>query len=284
MTRTSLIRTAACAATLLAVAGSASADVTIQLQGFRAGRFEFTQFVAPGQLVGTLTGISVQATLSNAKERTMAEDLCVYVDAPPLSEHGVLQVGGMTPMINSINPPVMDDGHPMWGSGRSGLDGTGVLGTVQLAKPIPMEGSPLAVYVGNGYGAPWSEGTWDGVIVLHGVTPPIGTADQDGDGIADAADNCPMIANADQFDCNGNSVGDACELDPTSDTNQDGWMDRCQYDRADLDLSRSVNGDDLVIVLSNWGATKISTPDPTGNGIFDGDDLVVVLSNWGTTY
>jgi hypothetical protein len=260
------------------------ADVTIELNDFRAGRLEFTQRVAPGQLIGTLTGISIDATLSDAKERTRAEDICVYLVAPPVSVYGVLQVGGLTPLINGWNPPITSDGHPMWGSGGSGRDGTPVVGTVQLSKPIPMDDSSLAVFVGNGYGAPWSEGTWDGTITLHGVNPPLGTVDQDDDGVPDSLDNCPLIENPDQFDCNVNGVGDVCELGDQPDSNGDGWLDRCQYERGDLDLSRNVDGDDLVIVLSNWNSPKATSSDPSGDGIFDGDDIVIVLSNWGSAY
>lgn len=36
-------------------------------------------------------------------------------------------------------------------------------------------------------------------------------ADGDGDGVVNACDNCPTIANADQADANGNGAGDACE-------------------------------------------------------------------------
>jgi Tol biopolymer transport system component len=36
-------------------------------------------------------------------------------------------------------------------------------------------------------------------------------ADQDDDEISDAFDNCPIVANADQFDSDGNGVGDACD-------------------------------------------------------------------------
>jgi len=35
--------------------------------------------------------------------------------------------------------------------------------------------------------------------------------DEDGDGVPNALDNCPTVANADQADSNGNGVGDACE-------------------------------------------------------------------------
>ncbi len=39
----------------------------------------------------------------------------------------------------------------------------------------------------------------------------LGVPDADGDGIPNAADNCPVDANTDQADANGNGIGDACE-------------------------------------------------------------------------
>jgi hypothetical protein len=70
-------------------------------------------------------------------------------------------------------------------------------------------------------------------IYLPGTPPP----DTDGDGVADADDNCPGIANADQEDTNGNGIGDACD---DSDSDQDGYSDRLEYayfnsGRLDLD-------------------------------------------------
>ncbi len=46
-----------------------------------------------------------------------------------------------------------------------------------------------------------------------GSTP----ADGDGDGICDALDNCPEIANADQADADGDDQGDACDVDADDD-------------------------------------------------------------------
>ena len=37
--------------------------------------------------------------------------------------------------------------------------------------------------------------------------------DADGDGVADAVDNCPEVANPDQLDSDGDGVGDACDPD-----------------------------------------------------------------------
>ncbi len=47
-----------------------------------------------------------------------------------------------------------------------------------------------------------------GVVALPG--------DQDGDGVADADDNCPDDANADQADADSDGTGDACEAGPTA--------------------------------------------------------------------
>jgi hypothetical protein len=41
--------------------------------------------------------------------------------------------------------------------------------------------------------------------------PPIDPlGDDDGDGVANGTDNCPLVANPDQVDTDGNGVGDAC--------------------------------------------------------------------------
>ncbi len=46
-----------------------------------------------------------------------------------------------------------------------------------------------------------------------------GTVDSDGDGVVDASDNCPSVANPDQGDCDGDGLGNACDNTPgcTSD-------------------------------------------------------------------
>ena len=36
--------------------------------------------------------------------------------------------------------------------------------------------------------------------------------DTDGDGLGDACDNCPNVANVDQADMDQNGVGDACDI------------------------------------------------------------------------
>jgi hypothetical protein len=57
-----------------------------------------------------------------------------------------------------------------------------------------------------------------GCSQVFGLDPPVAVPDDvneiidtDGDGIADVADNCPMVKNADQTDTDRNEVGDVCE-------------------------------------------------------------------------
>jgi hypothetical protein len=72
-----------------------------------------------------------------------------------------------------------------------------------------------------------------------------GTPDSDGDGVPDAMDNCPNVANADQSDFDGDGLGDACDpcpMDPQNDIDGDGVcgnLDNCpgvyNPDQANID-------------------------------------------------
>jgi len=74
------------------------------------------------------------------------------------------------------------------------------------------------------------------IIAAHGANIYRGAAyifvsDADGDGIPDSVDNC-YLDNPDQLDCNGNGIGDVCDIaDGTSfDCDQNGVPDECQSD------------------------------------------------------
>lgn len=53
-------------------------------------------------------------------------------------------------------------------------------------------------------------------------TPAVALSDTDGDGIADDSDNCPVIANSDQADLDGDGIGNVCDSDRDGDTIVDG--------------------------------------------------------------
>ncbi len=82
------------------------------------------------------------------------------------------------------------------------------------------------------------------IQLLQGEGPCVQAQDTDGDGFADAGDNCPTTPNPGQDDGDGDGVGDTCDLDDVGpvplDTDGDGLPD-------DLDLcpnqASAANGD-----------------------------------------
>ncbi|MEM6702016.1 MAG: thrombospondin type 3 repeat-containing protein [Acidobacteriota bacterium] len=78
-----------------------------------------------------------------------------------------------------------------------------------------------------------------------------GPADEDDDGVPDAADNCPLVANSDQADADGDGIGDVCDdypNDPVNDEDDDGVggdIDNCPtvYDPDQEDLDGDGQGD-----------------------------------------
>lgn len=68
--------------------------------------------------------------------------------------------------------------------------------------------------------------------------PVYAIADRDGDTIADADDNCPFVANADQADSDYDGEGNACDGDWDSDgipDSTDNCWDIPNHDQADLE-------------------------------------------------
>lgn len=51
-------------------------------------------------------------------------------------------------------------------------------------------------------------------VYVSGAQSSCFERDQDGDGVPDAVDNCPLVSNAGQADDDGNGIGDACEATP----------------------------------------------------------------------
>ena len=139
-------------------------------------------------------------------------------------------------------------------------------------------GELVFIYVGGGGRRPNNEASGSNGWVDIDFNLP----DGDLDGIPDALDNCPTIANPTQADCNSNGVGDACEIaSGTPDVNQDKVPDTCQC-LADLFVDRQVNGADLGALLSQWGPANASTvSDINRDGQVNGADLGYLLNAWG---
>ncbi len=109
------------------------------------------------------------------------------------------------------------------------LDGDG-----DTDEPIPVDllglerffDDPCALDVGNPDPTQPDLGIVDmGVFEYQGDMP----GDPDGDGLVGCADNCPLHANPDQADCDGDGLGDYCalELGASRDCNGNGVPDEC---------------------------------------------------------
>jgi hypothetical protein len=109
--------------------------------------------------------------------------------------------------------------------------------------------------------------------------PDAANPDLDGDGVLNAADNCPTVANADQGNEDGDAWGDACDLCPpfasavAADADGDGVGDAC-------DPNPTTAGDRMVVfegfhhgIPAGW--TK------AGNGSWSavGDDVAISVGS-----
>ncbi len=145
---------------------AASADITVTLTNQTFTGFNFSQFVDYTQynIVGSLTGAAINVTLDASVAYTYADDLCVYVDVEPLSTGGRLQIGGFSNLSASQ--------RYFWPNGGSSAPGTTSIGSVSLTSALSFTGDKAVdgtVWIGNGYGAGGTSGTWSGTVTLFGV-------------------------------------------------------------------------------------------------------------------
>jgi hypothetical protein len=91
--------------------------------------------------------------------------------------------------------------------------------------------------------------------------------DFDDDGVPDAEDNCPELANEDQADLDGDGEGDACDLDIDGDgasNDLDNCAELANADQLDADLD---------------GSGDACDPDDDEDGWFDLDDNCPFVAN-----
>jgi hypothetical protein len=147
---------------------ASAASIVINLSdlprnGTYAG-FSFDEVLTPGSFTGTLTAVSVNATLTASVAFTYADDLCIYIDEAPLGTGGRLQVGGFSNLSATE--------RYSWPNGGSSTPGTTSIGTVNLTTPILFDSTGnanMSIWIGNGYGASGTQGTWTGTLTLEGL-------------------------------------------------------------------------------------------------------------------
>ena len=148
---------------------TARADIIYTFTNQTWTGFNFTEAFAPGSVTGTLTGASSNATLNASTNYTYADDLAIYVAGSPLALGGLLQLGGFS-NLNATQ-------RYCWANGGSDAPGTPVSGTVNFTTGINFDTNPTqSIWIGNGYGAAGTSGTWTGTLTLIGLnsgTPPV---------------------------------------------------------------------------------------------------------------
>lgn len=188
-------------------------------------------------------------------------------------------------IITLIGP----DGTQVVLSNRNGDDGDNYVDTVfdsDAANPIAGGSAPftgtftpdgdLSVYNGTISAGDWTLNVSDNAFFDTGgidswsleiCGSPV--PDMDGDGVPDTSDNCPMTANFDQSDIDGDGIGDVCDDDIDNDTILNG-DDNCpetpNTDQSDVDGDGIGDVCDIVCGVFASSDTPISIPDNDGAG------------------
>ncbi len=142
-------------------------------------------------------------------------------------------VPSTTPIEDLVGVPV-DSFTPPPGSGGDSFDLAAV--GLHAIRFVRIDGGPIEQRLGGLSGF-----DLDAVAGVHSLDTA-GLPDTDGDGIPDAADDCPTVADPEQRDSDHDGVGDACAGAPVLDTDGDGvpdGSDNCPTvpnpDQADAD-------------------------------------------------
>ena len=128
-----------------------------------------------------------------------------------------------------------------------------------LSGPCSLNGQPVPIRLNS----PLISGTYFGVVDCN--------PDRDGDGVLNGVDNCPLVANPNQADMDGDGLGDACDDDRDGDGVLNG-VDNCLLvanpEQTDTD------GDGLGDVCDTP-----SNPDTDGDGVNNNVDNCPLVAN-----
>ncbi len=104
--------------------------------------------------------------------------------------------------------------------------------------------------------------------------------DPDADGIPDDLDNCPLTANADQTDTDRDGIGDACDPDDDNDGMPDSFETANGLNPLDpSDASQDADGDGFTNLREFRAGTDPNDPTSVPKGIKSMPWLQLLLDN-----
>ncbi len=150
-----------------AIAKNAHADVTVNFNRLSIGAFEYvdlTTLYSGFAATGSLTGVRACLTLNDSAGLVDCNEFSVYIDVPPLSVGGLLQIGQYSNLAAAQ--------RYFWQTGGSSLAGTTMDETVTMTSAIYVPADDLTtpgphIYFGcNNINA---GGIWSGSITFFGL-------------------------------------------------------------------------------------------------------------------
>ncbi len=180
------------------------------------------KFTKPGDGSQTPGSDATRFMLQNAQPTPPGNSVQNYSDVLPDAQNdGIYHVTE----YDGVVIPGVEDPDPIGHTHKDGVllrlqiqgIGTG-FSTIQVS-PFSGEGPYLTDSNGNAVGDGADADVFiDSVTNANIVVGAGGTCtDNDGDGVPDSSDNCPTVSNANQANFDGDSMGDACDIDDDND-------------------------------------------------------------------
>lgn len=143
------------------------------------------------------SGIIIADSWNIFSDSDKSNEVAFYGFTPGSKDIAATSDGNKPTALSAILSPLAADGVHALVVGSPAID---LDATCSINLTTDQQGHPRPIGLGCDAGA---------------VEYNSSSADSDGDGIADASDNCPLIANSDQKDTDRDGLGDAC--DPNDD-------------------------------------------------------------------
>ncbi len=132
------------------------------------------------------------------------------------------------------------------------FDSGGSVGGISFADEDVLEYDTIAqswemAYDGSAHHPGWAVADMDALFAVAQSNP---VPDGDGDGVADASDNCPAVPNASQVDGDGDGAGDVCDCLPADPQVFPGAVEVCNDADDDCDLGIDEGLEDVGLACS----------------------------------